>query len=41
MSGELVHDIDPPRDSRDYEDYWYSWYPSDDWFCSEGEEKEE
>lgn len=41
----------PPKDSRGYEDftcpclneddYWYSWYPSDEWFCAEGELKGE
>lgn len=45
-----IHDINPPLDSRgwdDYtcpclneDDYWYSWYPSDDWYCAAGEEKE-
>lgn len=24
-----------------YEDYWYSWMPDDDWFCKDGERKEE
>lgn len=23
------------------EDYWYSWKPKDDWFCGNGERKEE
>ena len=23
------------------EDCWYSWMPKDDWFCAEGERKEE
>lgn len=23
------------------EDYWYSWMPKDDWFCANGERKEE
>lgn len=46
-----VHDINPAKDSRGDEDYtcpclngtdyWYSWYPSDDWFCAEGESKDE
>lgn len=41
----------PPEDSRGYkdftcpclneDDYWYSWYPSDEWFCAEGEAKGE
>lgn len=22
------------------EDYWYSWKPSDDWFCKNGEQKD-
>jgi len=22
------------------EDYWYSWKPSDDWFCGNGERKD-
>ena len=22
------------------EDYWYSWKPSDDWFCGNGEQKD-
>lgn len=24
-----------------YEDYWYSWMPDDNWFCKDGERKEE
>lgn len=42
-----IHDVDPPTDSRGYvdytcpclneDDYWYSTYPSDEWFCAEGE----
>ena len=24
-----------------YDDGWYSWYPSDDWFCGNGELKDE
>lgn len=49
IKGEDTHDIDPPKDSRGYgdytcpclneDDYWYSWYPSDDWFCPKGEVK--
>ena len=45
-----LHDINPPLDSRgwdDYtcpclneDDYWYSWCPPDDWYCADGEEKE-
>ena len=23
------------------DDYWYSWMPNDDWFCADGERKEE
>lgn len=23
------------------EDFWYSWMPKDDWFCADGERKEE
>lgn len=23
------------------EDFWYSWKPDDDWFCKDGERKEE
>ena len=51
IKGEDTHDIDPPKDSRGYEDYtcpclneddyWYSWYPSDEFFCAEGEAKGE
>ena len=39
------HDIIFP--SQDYEcpcrceDFWYSWMPTDDWFCANGEKKEE
>ena len=24
-----------------WEDYWYSWKPSDDWFCGNGEYKDD
>ena len=37
-----------PRNRGDYtcpclnsDDYWYSWYPSDEWYCAEGEAKGE
>ena len=39
------HDIEFPE--QDYrcpcrcEDFWYSWMPDDDWFCANGERKEE
>lgn len=37
------HDIEFP-DARCpcqcYEDYWYSWMPSDDWYCGNGEKME-
>lgn len=49
IKGEDTHDIDPPQNSRGYvdytcpclneDDYWYSWYPSDEWFCANGEVK--
>lgn len=38
------HDITFPE--QDYrcpcrcEDYWYSWMPNDDWFCANGERRE-
>lgn len=38
------HDITFPK--QDYkcpcrcEDYWYSWMPDDDWFCANGERRE-
>lgn len=45
------NNVNPPKDSHGYEDYtcpclneddgWYSWYPSDDWFCADGEAKGE
>lgn len=41
----------PPKDSEgnndwscpclNEDDYWYSWRPSDNWFCAEGEAKGE
>lgn len=39
------HDINFPE--QDYrcpcrcEDYWYSWMPDDDWFCANGERRED
>ena len=39
------HDITFPE--QDYrcpcrcEDYWYSWMPDDDWFCANGERRED
>lgn len=39
------HDITFPN--QDYrcpcrcEDYWYSWMPDDDWFCANGERRED
>ena len=36
------HDVQPPSNG-DYtcpclcDDYWYSWIPSDEWFCANGE----
>lgn len=39
------HDINFPK--QDYrcpcrcEDYWYSWMPDDDWFCANGERRED
>lgn len=51
IKGEDTHDIDPPQNSRGYkdytcpclneDDYWYSWYPSNEWFCPRGEAKGE
>lgn len=41
----INHDIKFP--DQDYrcpcrcEDYWYSWIPDDDWFCANGERREE
>jgi len=38
------HDVQPPKEN-DYrcpclcEDDWYSWTPTDDWFCGNGERK--
>jgi len=49
IKGEDTHDIDPPKNSSGYvdytcpclneDDYWYSWYPSDEWFCANGKAK--
>lgn len=41
----INHDITFPE--QDYrcpcrcEDYWYSWMPDDDWFCANGERRED
>lgn len=39
----INHDIEFP-DARCpcqcYENYWYSWMPSDDWYCANGEKME-
>lgn len=37
------HDLEFPDDECPCQcagDYWYSWMPSDDWFCPKGERKE-
>lgn len=37
------HDIEFPDSCcpcQCYEDYWYSWMPSDDWYCANGEKME-
>ena len=37
------HDIEFPDaicPCQCYEDYWYSWMPSDDWYCGNGEKTE-
>ena len=39
-TGENRDDLEFPDDSRcpcNCEDYWYSWKPSDNWFCGNGE----
>ena len=46
---EEIHNVCPPLDNHRYEDYtcpclneddgWYSWCPSDEWFCAEGKAK--
>ena len=41
-TGEEMEDLEFP-DNRcpcRCEDYWYSWKPSDDWFCPYGERKD-
>ena len=37
------HDLEFPDDvcPCQCEDDWYSWKPNDDWFCADGERKEE
>lgn len=38
------HDLEFPDyvcPCQNPEDYWYSWKPDDDWFCADGERKEE
>ena len=38
------HDLEFPDDvcsCQCADDYWYSWMPKDDWFCADGERKEE
>ena len=38
------HDLEFPDDDcpcQCADDYWYSWMPKDDWFCADGERKEE
>ena len=37
------HDIEFPDaicPCQCYDDYWYSWMPSDDWYCADGEKME-
>ena len=36
------HNIEFPDDlcPCQCEDFWYSWIPSDDWFCADGERRE-
>jgi len=53
IKSEDTHNIFPPKDGRgfgfgDYtcpclneDDYYYSWYPSDEWFCANGKAKGE
>lgn len=40
--GEDRDDLEFPDDKCPCkcEDYWYSWKPSDDWFCGNGERKD-
>ena len=37
------HDLEFPDDECpcQCEDYWYSWMPPDDWFCPNGERRED
>lgn len=38
------HDLEFPDGvcpCQNPDDYWYSWKPDDDWFCADGERKEE
>lgn len=41
-TGENRDDLEFPDDKCpcQCEDYWYSWKPSDDWFCGNGERKD-
>lgn len=41
-TGEKRDDLEFPDDKCPCkcEDYWYSWKPSDNWFCGNGERKE-
>ena len=37
------HDVEFPDaicPCQCYDDYWYSWMPSDDWYCADGEKME-
>lgn len=42
-TGEERDDLEFPDDKCPCkcEDYWYSWKPSDNWFCGNGEQKDE
>ena len=35
------HEENNPCPCQVYEDKWYSWIPNDDFYCSEGERKDE
>lgn len=39
---EANHDIEFPDNlcPCQYVDFWYSWIPSDNWFCGNGERRE-
>lgn len=41
-TGENRDDLEFPDDKCPCkcEDYWYSWKPSDNWFCGNGEQKD-